>query len=184
MLQYMNSKEENNSRCAVLDSAMSRMNQDHRVSTAREEKGWGPRFFRQKNLTDPAVQYRASTTVKGCQSDGLGHLLQYMREYNAKSPKQVRKRFNSTAKTIHFSYLPIIYLWSGWSSIAIAILKAQSHKKPSWVSIPVLNLGYSLVCCGEGYPLGWSDMCHITSPNCYVWKRALYVYAADQVLYI
>ena len=107
---YMNSKEEINSRCAVLDSAMNRMNQDHRVSTAREEKGWGPRFFRQMNLNDPAVQYRASTTVKGCQSDGLGHLLQYMREYNAKSPKQVRKRFNSTAKTIHFSYLPIIYL--------------------------------------------------------------------------
>ena len=49
--------------------------------------------------------------VEGCQASRLGHLLQYMREYNAKSPNQGRKRFNSIAKTIHFSYLPIIYLW-------------------------------------------------------------------------
>ena len=35
-----------------------------------------------------------------------------MREYNAQSPKQGRKIFNSIVKTIHFSYLPIIYLWA------------------------------------------------------------------------
>ena len=34
-----------------------------------------------------------------------------MREYIAESPKQVRKGFNYTEKTIYFSYLPIIYLW-------------------------------------------------------------------------
>ena len=56
------------------------------------------------------TQYRAGTTVEGCQAGGLGHLLQYRREYNSKSPKQGRKRFNSIVKTIHFSYLPIIYL--------------------------------------------------------------------------
>ena len=33
-----------------------------------------------------------------------------MREYNAGSPKQGRKRFNSIVKTTHFSYLLIIYL--------------------------------------------------------------------------
>ena len=33
-----------------------------------------------------------------------------MREYNAESPKQGRKRINSIVETIHFSYLPIIYL--------------------------------------------------------------------------
>ena len=48
--------------------------------------------------------------VEGCQAGGLGHLLQYMRKYNAESPKQGRKRFNSIAKTINFSYPPIIYL--------------------------------------------------------------------------
>ena len=48
--------------------------------------------------------------VEGCQAGGLGHLLQYMREYNAESPKQGMKEFNSIAKTIYFSYLPIIYL--------------------------------------------------------------------------
>ena len=35
----------------------------------------------------------------------------YMRKYNAQSQKQGRKRFNYIVKTIHFSYLPIIYLW-------------------------------------------------------------------------
>ena len=34
-----------------------------------------------------------------------------MREYNAESPKQGRKRFNSIVKTMCFSYLPVIYLW-------------------------------------------------------------------------
>ena len=46
------------------------------------------------NLADPCytllIQYRASTTA-----GGLGHLLQYMRECNAKSPKQDSKSFNS-----------------------------------------------------------------------------------------
>ena len=43
---------------------------------------------------------------------GAGHLLQYMREYNAESPKQGRKRFNYIVKKIYISYLPIIYLCS------------------------------------------------------------------------
>ena len=42
-----------------------------------------------------AVLCRASTTVEGCQAGKLGHLLQHIREYNAKSPKQDSKRFNS-----------------------------------------------------------------------------------------
>ena len=34
-----------------------------------------------------------------------------MREYNAESPKQGRKRFNSIAKTQYIADLVIIYLW-------------------------------------------------------------------------
>ena len=48
--------------------------------------------------------------VEGCQAVGLGHLLQYVREYNAESPKQDRKRFNSIVRTIDFDHLVIIYL--------------------------------------------------------------------------
>ena len=48
--------------------------------------------------------------VEGSQTRGLGHLSQYMHKYNAEIPKQDRKRFNSIVKTIHNSYLPIIYL--------------------------------------------------------------------------
>ena len=62
------------------------------------------------NLSDPCIQYRAVTMVEGCQAGRLGHLLHYMREYNAESPKQGRKGFNSIVKTIYFSYLPTIYL--------------------------------------------------------------------------
>ena len=43
-------------------------------------------------------------------ADCMGHLLRHMREYNAESPKQSRKRFNSNAKTIDFDHLVIIYL--------------------------------------------------------------------------
>ena len=53
--------------------------------------------------------------VEGCQAGGLGHLLQYMREYNAESLIQGSKRLNSIVKTIYFSYLPIIYLYAARS---------------------------------------------------------------------
>ena len=39
-----------------------------------------------------------------------------VREYNAESPKQGRKRFNSVVKTIGFGHLVIIYLWSMYSN--------------------------------------------------------------------
>ena len=48
--------------------------------------------------------------VEGCQAGGLGHLLQYVRKYNAKSPKQDKKRLNSNVKTIGFDHLVIIYV--------------------------------------------------------------------------
>ena len=38
------------------------------------------------------------------------HLLQYMSKYNAESPKQGSKRFNSIVKTINIADLGIIYL--------------------------------------------------------------------------
>ena len=45
------------------------------------------------NLTD-----RASTTIEGCQAGRLGQIFQHMREYNAESPKQDSKRFNSQGR--------------------------------------------------------------------------------------
>ena len=68
--------------------------------------------------------------VEGCQAGGLGHLLQYMREYNAESQKQGRKRFNSIVKTIGFDHLVIIYLWVFSSSKAMfpQILLFQSTR--------------------------------------------------------
>ena len=53
----------------------------------------------------------AGNTVGGCQAGGLGHLLLFMRKYNAESPKQGRKRFNSIVKTINFSYLPFLFIY-------------------------------------------------------------------------
>ena len=53
------------------------------------------------NLTDPCRTVPCQYHVEGCQASGLGHLLQFMREYiqyNAESPKQGKKRFNSIAK--------------------------------------------------------------------------------------
>ena len=79
--------------------------------TSRGEMGGGRLFFHVKlNLIDPCRTVRASTTVEGCQAGGLGHQFQYMREYNAESPKQGRKRFNSIVKTINIADLGIIYL--------------------------------------------------------------------------
>ena len=62
------------------------------------------------------VQKRAGTEVEGCQTGGLGHLLQYMRkyEYNAESPKQDSKRFNSQ---IRRNTLPVwVYYLSMFSA--------------------------------------------------------------------
>ena len=62
------------------------------------------------SLTDPcpAVQegcyYRPAGLVNCCSM--------YMRAYNAESPKQDSKRFNSNAKTKYIANLGIIYLWA------------------------------------------------------------------------
>ena len=73
--------------------------------------GGGRLFFHVKlNLIDPCRTVRASTIVEGCQASGLGHQFQNMREYNAESPKQDRKRFNFIVKTINIADLGIIYL--------------------------------------------------------------------------
>ena len=77
------------------------------VQQESKRKGGAASSIKLNLYLTPAVQYHASTTVEGCQAGGLGHLLQYMPEYNAESPKQGSKRFNSNVKTIHFSYLPI-----------------------------------------------------------------------------
>ena len=62
--------------------------------------GGGRLFFHAKlNLIDPCHTVRAST-VEGRQAGGLGHPFQYMRKYNAESPKQGRKMFNYIVKTV------------------------------------------------------------------------------------
>ena len=60
-----------------------------------------------------AVLYCVGTTVEGCQASGLGHLLQYIREYNAESPKQDSERFISHGRwnTVLCPSRYIIYLW-------------------------------------------------------------------------
>ena len=63
----------------------------HGVSTPRGEKGGGRRIFYQ---FEPNFPLPYCPVVEGCQAGGLGHLLQYMRKYNAESPKQGSKRFN------------------------------------------------------------------------------------------
>ena len=55
------------------------------------------------------LQYPASTTVEECQAGGLGHLVQYMLEYNAESPKQDSK---SSFKTKHFAHLGILFIYT------------------------------------------------------------------------
>ena len=85
----------------------------HRVSTAREEKGWGQCFFRQIEPNGPLPYSNVpAPRLRDARPAGwVTYCSTYMREYNAETPKQGRKRFNSIANMIHFSYLPIIYLW-------------------------------------------------------------------------
>ena len=63
------------------------------------------------------------------ETGGLGHLLQYMPECNAKSPKQSRKRFKPIVKTIHFSYLPIIYLCTETSLVDLLFSRHCPYTK-------------------------------------------------------
>ena len=88
---------------ALSDSQVQRVCTVH---TYRGEMGGGRLFLHVKlNLIDPCRTVRANTTVEGCQAGRLGHQFQYMRECNAESPKQGRKRFNSLVKTINIADL-------------------------------------------------------------------------------
>ena len=110
----------------------------------------------------------------------MGHLLQYMREYNAKSQKQGRKRFNSIVKTIGFDHLVIIYLWA----------------KPSVnVALPATDFEYAMfffhsrvfdiiqfkknLFIGFFYIMFYSVICHLPplrphcrGPRAEIWTRA------------
>ena len=55
----------------------------------------------------------------------LGQLFQYMRKYNAESPKQGSKRFNSNAKTKYIADLGIMYLWL-YSTVYIAQFRSAN----------------------------------------------------------
>ena len=88
----------------------------HRIITARKEKGWRRHFFHQIETNWPlpysTMACMPVPRLREARPAGLVTywLLQHMHKYNAKSPKQDRKRFNSIVKTIHIFYLPIIYL--------------------------------------------------------------------------
>ena len=75
----------------ILEECELQVQYSQRVCTSREEKG-------------------RRMMLEGCQAGGLGRQLQYMREDNAESPKQGRKKFNSIIKTISFDHLVIFYL--------------------------------------------------------------------------
>ena len=63
------------------------------------------------NLTDP-VQYRASTTVEGCQAGEMGHLLQYYKCASTMPRAQNRqKKVQLSWKTKHFAHLGILFIY-------------------------------------------------------------------------
>ena len=70
----------------------------HRESTTRELKGRGVTSSLKLNLTDPCriVPCRYHYWGMPGQRAGSPFAVLYMREYNTESPKQGRKRFNST----------------------------------------------------------------------------------------
>ena len=78
-----------------------------KVQQERKEVGG---YASSVNLTDPCRMAYSTVLVEGCQAGGLGHLLHYLREYNAESPKQGRKGFNSIVKTIYVLFLSSYYL--------------------------------------------------------------------------
>ena len=72
---------------------------DRLIITARWEKGRGRHFFCQMKDNFPMPYF---TVVEGCQAGGLGHLLQYMREYNAETGQQ---KVQLSIKMKHFAHL-------------------------------------------------------------------------------
>ena len=74
------------------------------------KREWGRRFLYK---IEPNFSLAYSTVVEGCQAGGLGHLFQNVREYDAESPKQDSKRFNSQVRgntlPIWVYNLPIVW---------------------------------------------------------------------------
>ena len=68
---------------------------EHRISTARKEKGWGRHFFHQIEPIWPLPPYSTVPVPRLREARPAGWVAYwgtYMREYNAESPKQGRKR--------------------------------------------------------------------------------------------
>ena len=82
-----------------------------RASTAREEKGWGQRFFRQIEPNWP-LPYSTMPIprFRNARPTGWVTYCSICTSTMPRAQKKNRKRFNYITKTIHFSYLPIIYL--------------------------------------------------------------------------
>ena len=125
--------------------------QQHRIS--RKEKDWGLHFFHQIELTT-AVEYRASTTDEGshgrrARSPIAVHICG---STQCREPKTGQEKVQSIVKTIHISYLPIIYLcsvgtscWAKHEAKSIAKLDLQystiiKFKKRGQVMLNILHL--------------------------------------------
>ena len=99
----------------------------HRESTTREVKGRGVTSSHKLNLTDPCRIVPCRYHCWGMPGQRLGHLLQYMRKYNAESPKQGNKRFNYIVKTINIANLGMIYLCWCWCLNKVLFTCSTGH---------------------------------------------------------
>ena len=127
--------------------------QQHRISTARKERDWGRHFFHQIELTT-AVEYRASTTDEGSHGRRAGSpiAVHICGSTQCWEPKTGQEKVQSIVKTIHISYLPIIYLcsvgtscWAKHEAKSIAKLDLQystiiKFKKRGQVMLNILHL--------------------------------------------
>ena len=79
-----------------------------RISTARKVKGWGRHFFHQIEPNWP-LPYSTMPVpqLRDAKAGGLGHLLQYFREYNAKTQNRAGK-----GSILMWRRFTLIYLWS------------------------------------------------------------------------
>ena len=83
-------------------------------------KGRGRRVFCQ---IEPNFPLPCCTVVEGCHAGGLGHLLQYMREYNALRLIQGSKRFNTVQLRRRFT-LPILSYY-----LSLVVRVGEGRKK-------------------------------------------------------
>ena len=93
------------------------------------------------NLTDPCHTVPCQYHSWGMPGWQAGSPIAVYARIQCRGPKQGRKRFNYIVKTIHFSYLPIIYLCRSLSILTSVILRELVF--PTWYS-PSYKCVYSI----------------------------------------